>query len=199
MRRKMSLFLFVIFALPFTIEAPTVIQLWLGQLPENVVEFVRIILLITLLDCIQVPLKTSAQATGKVAKYELTISIITIFNIPISYILLKLGFPAVTVFYVSLCLSVVTLFARLILLRGMISFPIMHYLNYVLVRGTVVTALAAAIPLYLHYRLSESLSNSLIVILTAIVCECIVIYFVGLNKQEKDFIIGIVKKKLKKQ
>lgn len=196
---KMALFLFVLFALPFTIEAPTVIKLWLGQLPENVVEFVRIILLISMLDCIQGPLKTAAQATGKVAKYETTIGIIALLNIPISYVLLKLEYPAVTVFYVSLGLSVVALLARLILLRGMINFPIRRYLNYVVVRGGVVIVMSAAIPLYLHYRLTESITNSWIIIIAAIICECIIIYFMGLNKPEKDFVWGIINKKLKRK
>lgn len=195
---KMALFLFIFFALPISIEAPTLIQLWLGQLPENVVEFVRIILIISMLDCIQGPLRTSAQATGNVAKYEMTISAITILNIPISYILLKFGYPAVTVFIVSLCLSVVSFFARLFLLRGMIGFPIGRYLNYVVIRGSLVILMSAVIPLLLHYKLEGSIINSFLVILVAFVCEAVVMYFLGLNKEEKEFMLGIVKNKFKK-
>lgn len=192
---KMALFLFLLFALPISIEAPMLIQLWLDQLPENVVEFVRIILLISMLDCIQGPLRTSAQATGNVAKYEMTISVITILNIPISYALLKFGYPAVTVFVVSLCLSVVSFIARLILLRGMIKFPVIRYLNYVVVKGVLVILLSAIIPLLLHYKLADSLMNSFLVIFVAFVCEGLVIFFFGLNRQEKDFVYGIVKNK----
>ena len=195
---KMALFLFMIFALPFTIEAPAVIQLWLGQLPENVVEFVRIILIISLLDCIQGPLKTSAQATGKVAKYEMTIGIITVLNIPISYTLLKFGFPAVTVFYVSLGLSIVSLFARLLLLHEMMDFPIFKYLSYVVGRGFLVIAISAVIPLYLHFILPESLFHSFVVIVVTILVESLVIYFLGLNKQEKAFLGSILYRHLKR-
>lgn len=193
---KMALFLFVLFALPVSIEAPMLIQLWLGQQPENVVEFVRIILLISMLDSIQIPLKTSAQATGKIAKYEMTISVITILNIPISFALLKFGYPAITVFVVSLCLSTVSFIARLILLQGMISFPIIRYLNYVVVRSVMVILLSAIIPLLLHNKLADSTINSFLVILVALVCEGLVMYFLGLNRQEKEFVNGIVKNRL---
>lgn len=194
---KMALFLFALFALPISIEAPFIIQLWLGQLPENVIDFVRIILLISMLDCIQAPLRTSAQATGKIAKYEITISVITLLNIPISFFLLKRGFPAITVFEVSFCLSVLSFCARLFLLREMIGFPIRRYLYYVVVRGILVIALSAIIPIGLHFLLKNTLANSIAIVIITVLCEVVVIYLIGLNSQEKSFVLQNIVSKLK--
>lgn len=196
---KMAFFLFMILTLPIFIEAPFVINTWLGQLPENVVEFVRLILLITALDCIQQPLKTTAQATGKVAKYELVIGIITVMNIPISYSLLKFySYPPVTVFYVSLALSSICFMSRLLLLKEMVGFPIIKYIKYVVIRGAVVCIIAMIFPLVLKHQIEESVLSSIYIILASLGSSGLSIYLFGLSETEKKYIVEILIKKIRK-
>ena len=104
---KMSFFLILLVSLPLFVETPYIIQLWLGQNPAYVVEFVRLVLLVTAVDAMASPLMTSAHATGKIKLYQSLVGTISMLNLPISYIILKLGGTPQSVFYVSLLLSLI--------------------------------------------------------------------------------------------
>lgn len=197
---KLSFFLFFVLTLPVFIETPFIVNLWLGQLPECVVEFTRLILLISILDCIQQPLKTCAQATGDVKVYEVVIGVITFLNIPVSYCLLKYGnLPPVTVFFVSLILSCCCFMSRLVLLKKMISLSMSRYLSYVLGRGCFVAILASALPFYLHTTLSRTPFNCCMNIGVSVVCSIVAIMFLGMNAFERTTVVEMIKKKLKKK
>ena len=199
---KLSCFLFIFLTLPIMIETPFIIKLWLGQLPENVIEFIRWILLISALESIQQPLKTTAQATGQVKVYELTIGIITILNIPISYSLLKWTLcPPLIVFQVSLCLASLCFISRLILLKKMVGFPIARYVNYVIVRGLIVVLVAALVPGYLHFVLNcdGNYFYSILTIVLSLICTVLSVGIIGLSKNEKKYLFETLKKKVAKK
>ena len=110
---KMSFYLIMLISMPVIIEAPYIVSLWLGQLPEYVVPFTRLIIAISAIDAMASPLMTAAHATGHIRLYQSSVGTMVMLNIPVSYVFLRLGFPPLTVFYVSLAISVVCLFMRL--------------------------------------------------------------------------------------
>ena len=73
-------------SLPLIVEAPFVIKLWLGQIPEYVIPFMRLIILITAVDAMATPLMTTAHATGNIKLYQSVVGTLVMFNIPISYV-----------------------------------------------------------------------------------------------------------------
>ena len=104
---KMSFYLIMLISMPVIIEAPYIVSLWLGQLPEYVVPFTRLIIAISAIDAMASPLMTAAHATGHIRLYQSSVGTMVMLNIPVSYVFLRLGFPPLTVFYVSLAISVV--------------------------------------------------------------------------------------------
>lgn len=192
---KMALFLFCLFAVPLVVEAPFIINLWLGQLPDYVIPFVRLILLISLLDCLQLPLKTTAQATGKIAKYEMVIGTIAIFNIPISYTLLKLGMTPDTVYIVSFVLSFIALNARLLLLKEMVEFPILPFLFKVVIKGGLAVGVASVTPVVFHVFLDESVVVFIIEITVYMIVLACSIYYIGLENIERQFVLNLANEK----
>ena len=77
---KLSFLLIMVCSLPLIIEAPTIIQLWLGQTPDYVVIFVRIIVLISAIDAMSTPLMTAIHATGDIKLYQFTVGMIMIMT-----------------------------------------------------------------------------------------------------------------------
>lgn len=104
-------------------EAPAIVQLWLGQLPDYVIIFVRIIVIISAVDAMSTPLMTAIHATGDIKLYQFTVGIIMILTLPISWIFLRLGFAPDSVFYISLILSTISLFIRLGIANKKQEFP----------------------------------------------------------------------------
>lgn len=192
---KMSFFLIYIISLPIVIEAPYIVKLWLGQLPENVIVFVRLIIVITAVNAMASPLMTTAHATGRIALYQTVVGIANIMNIPISYVLLKIGNPPVTVFIVSLSIEVTILFLRLWLVDRLVDFPVKKYIKEVFLNALFVSILSAIIPILAHILLDENFGSTVIVCLLCILITIIVIYTIGLNKEEREFISNLLIKR----
>lgn len=195
---KLSFYLILLVSLPIIIEAPTVIQLWLGQEPECSVEFVRFIIVISAVESMENPLRTTAMATGRVALYEIVITIVLLANIPISYILLKKGFQAITVFQVSLCLAIFNFFTRILLIKRLIDFPITRYICDVFLRSTLVGILALTFLAFVHSNIEHVILRLLIVTLLSFITTGILIFAVGLNVEERKLLKNLINKKLKR-
>ena len=88
---KFSFYLIMLISLPIILETPYIVNLWLGQLPEYVVPFTRLIIAISAIDSMASPLMTTAHATGKIKLYQSSVGTVIILNLPISYLLLKMG------------------------------------------------------------------------------------------------------------
>ena len=197
---KLSFFLILLLSLPLIIETPFIIHIWLGQEPEYVVPFMRLILVITAVDAMANPLMTTAHATGKIAFYQFTAGTMSILNLPISYILLSLGFGPVTVFYVSLILATLNLFLRLWIVKRLVDFPVFDYIKKVFLICLSVTFAASILPLSLHHFFMDG--STFIFILVCICCvatSVIAIFTIGLQASERSIVVNMIKKKFHKK
>lgn len=131
---KITFFLLALIAMPIFIEASPIIDIWLGKTPEHTVDFVRFMIVISLFDAISNPISTAIQATGKVALFQIVVTILTLLNIPTSFLLLSLSFPPETVYEVSLVIQISLFFIRIIILNKYIDFPIYKYVTEVFCR-----------------------------------------------------------------
>jgi O-antigen/teichoic acid export membrane protein len=196
---KMAFFLILLISLPLIIEAPYVIQLWLGQLPEFVVPFMRLILVITAVDAMANPLMTTAHATGKIALYQSMIGIMTILNIPISYTLLCYGGSPLTVFYISLIIAILNLFIRLWIVKRLVDFPVWDYVRTVLLTCVLVCVISALIPCIVYELLQEdNFVRFIIVCILSVSSSLFTMYVVGLSSDERQIVMKYAKKIIKK-
>ena len=194
---KFSFYLILLISLPIIIETPYIIKLWLGQLPEYVVIFIRLIIVITAVDAMATPLMTTAHATGRIKLYQSVVGTLTILNIPISYLFLKYGsYSPIIVFVISLCISVIALFVRLWIVNRLMKFPVKSYIQEIFFHSLLVACLASLIPVFVHSYISTSFPNFCLVSTLCIVSSLSCIYVLGLNKSEKEFLIQIIQKKL---
>ena len=144
---KFSYFLILFFALPLLFGMDWVLELWLKDVPEYAPIFARLLLVLVLSDSLSNPLITAQLATGDIKRYQLIVGGILLLNIPVSYILLKAGMGVEWVVVVAIALSQVSMFARLVLLRGMIGLDVKSYLKDVWFCALMVTVYACVPPL----------------------------------------------------
>lgn len=193
---KMAFYLIMLISLPIIIETHFFVTLWLGQLPEYVVPFTRLIIAISAIDSMATPLMTAAHATGNIKLYQSSVGSMTILNIPISYAFLKSGYPPLTVFYISLVISVVCLFMRLWIVRRLMKFPVKDYVVRVFGTCVVVCMLSIILPYIVHFLLKESFISVMIVCVISILSSITSIYFFGMDLKEKQFVREIVNNKI---
>lgn len=198
---KFSFFLIYVLSLPIIIETPYIIRLWLGQLPEYVVPFTRIIVIITAIDAMANPLMTCIHATGKIKLYQSVVGSLIILNVPISYLVLKYTHSSpIIVFEISLVITIIALFVRVYLLKKQIKgFPASMYFKDVIGKSFFVSALTFLI----MYGISMSLPNNFLRLVVNVVVGILItlslFYMVCLNKEEKFLTINILKKILRRK
>lgn len=182
--------------MPIVMEAPYIVNLWLGQLPEYVVPFTRLIIVISAIDAMATPLMTAAHATGHIRLYQFSVGTMTMLNLPISYVFLKLGGQPLTVFYVSLCISTFCLFMRLWIVRRLMDFPVKRYIVQVFGSCVLICAVALIIPLAVHLLLRESFVNVVVVCLVCVLSTMATVYGLGLTKHERELVVDVIRKKI---
>lgn len=187
---KFAYYLILLVSLPIVVEAPYIIKLWLGQLPDYVVPFVRLIIMITIVDAMATPLMTTIHATGKIALYQSVVGTLNILNLPVSYCLLKFfdGSPIV-VFYVSFILAVISLFARLLMAKKAVGFPVSSFILNVVVVTMAVTVVAGIPSIWAYgYFIEQTFVNLFIVCVICLISCVLSVYFIGLSKTEKSLL-----------
>lgn len=111
---RFSYYILLLFALPMMFETEFVLTLWLKHYPEHTVNFVRLILIVTMCDVLSNTLIQLKAATGKVRNYQIVVGGMLLMNFPLSYLCLKVGFPPESTLIVALIVAVSCLLLRLL-------------------------------------------------------------------------------------
>jgi O-antigen/teichoic acid export membrane protein len=182
---KFSFYLLLLFIIPLFIETQFVLSIWLKNVPDYTVSFTRLVLIDILICSLSGPLQILAQATGKVRSYQLIVSVILLLNLPISFLLLKMGYSPQSTFVVSIVLSGFALFARLLVLRRLTVFPIQLFLRKVVLTSLVVSICSLPLPLYLQNRIGDNLTQFLLVGFSTVFSLIFAVWFLGLSTSER--------------
>jgi O-antigen/teichoic acid export membrane protein len=196
---KFSYFLMLIFVVPLFFEAKLLISFWLKEVPDHTVYFLRIGLFISMFMAVRNPLIVSAQAYGDLKKYQFVVIPILLMVTPISYVLLKLGgIPEITSF-VMLFIIIMAVFASAYMLRDMVSLNFMDFVKKVMMKIFIVTLLSFIIPTFVYLLLDEGITRFLILGTLSLVTCLVSIYKVGLTNTEQNFVVSMIRAKIKKK
>lgn len=186
---KFSFYILLFIIAPLMIEAPTVLKIWLGIVPEHAVNFLRLILIIGLLSTLSNEILISLHATGKIRKFQIIESSMLLSIVPIAYICLKFfHIPPEEVFLIHICVEIVTEFVRLFLVLPMIHMSIKHYIIKVLFPVVFIAAISPIVPLIVNSLIDSETSNFFVVCFTCIVYNSLIIYFIGCTTRERSFV-----------
>lgn len=104
---KYSYFLFAIFAVPFFIETPYLLCIWLGGVPEWAVLFVRLQLIRGTIESITMPMRKVLEAKGKIGHYNMVVFIFNILPVFFLFIFYNCGLNPYWHYIVAIFLMVI--------------------------------------------------------------------------------------------
>lgn len=153
---RFSFYLLLLLSFPFLFYSHLILQLWLGDnVPKYASTFCELIIINSLIETMAGPLSTIVQATGRIKYYQVIVSIALLLNIPISYLLLRSFLNPYLVFVVSIVISLLALFLRVIFISKLLDISIALFFN------SVVYKVLKVIP---------------------IICVCDLIFFLFINR-----------------
>lgn len=192
---RFAYYLIFVFFVPIVLETEFILKLWLGIIPDYSISFIRIMLVIALIEGTTTCLHTLALAVGKIALYQMITGGIMLLYIPISIFILYLDLSPVWVLAVGCVLSLMTWIARICMLYQMINFPWKEYLKSFLPKVSLVTIISLAICVFFKIYLDDNFWPNIVVIVLSIIITSLTIFIFGMSRQERSLVLNKVLKK----
>lgn len=191
---RYSFLLLWILSMPLIGNMDFIMKLWLGEgMPELAPKFCTIVLFTSLIETFSAPIATLVHASGKMKTFQIVVSSVIMLVIPLAYIVLKLGGSPESALYVSLFVVILAQIVRLILIRKIVPFSIKSYLKDNIMPCALVVGVSMVASFLLSlvfYRERSSVLFSFIDIVVSFIVLMVIVFFIGLNNQERQFVLN---------
>lgn len=192
-----SYYIFLIIAVPVLVEIDYLLALWLGNVPDYASNFCRLLLIYFLVDSIEAPLWMLIGATGKMKAYSIWLGLVTLLNIPLSWILLSVGWSVYWVFIIRVLINVIIALIRPFHVRILVKdFSLRDYCRNALLRP-LVTSIVIIPAIWMLTIYCNSLHPIFIIILSFIITS-LCIWLIGLKGTDRTVLLDLIKNKLVK-
>ena len=150
--------------------------------------FVRLVLMLSMVDILSNTLITLQNATGRIRNYQLVVGSILLLNFPISYLCLKAGLEPESTYVVAILVGVTCMMARLLFVRKTASLPMSGFMRNVILNVVLVTLCALVLPCVVHVIMPGGWKRFVVVGAVSVMTSAMSIFFVGCNGNERAFI-----------
>lgn len=193
---KMSFLLSTIMALPILVYIDDVLGLWLGTPPEQTQELTTWVVISFVITQLTPGLNRAIYACGNLKWYQIWTSICLLSNIPIGYIILKLGFPA---YYVIIVMAILQIVSTIITIYYAHKFCTLKSKSFLINSVLKPASLFACVILFAYFldRYVVPTSNIIVVLFISIFLEIIYVLgfvFLVLNKTELNTLKNVILK-----
>lgn len=194
---KYSFFLLFLLSLPIIIETDFVLQLWLKAPPPLASTYCRLILIAALIETLSSLVGYGVQASGRVKRYQLTMSALFISIPLVSYAAYRwgAGVPPVFCVYAEMVNYVLALLLRPLLARRAFIFGVRQYYTQSVAKCLLVAAVAVVLPVYVVNTMPTGWGRFA---LNCLLCEGVSIgmmYTFGMTQSERQKVWSVIRKK----
>lgn len=195
---KMAFCLMSFFVIPLTLEAPTILKVWLGTVPEYSVIFTRLVLLISLVNSFSSLMSAAKGATGNIKTYQITLTIIGALHIPLAWLAFSMGAGPEYAMYIYLAIVIVLQINRILFVCKSVNLSVNRFMSEVVYRCITVLFISSFIPILLHLTLPTSILTTLVIGCVSTICVIFTTIFIALTASERKTILALIFSKLKK-
>ena len=193
---RISVYLYLLVAIPAWIEIGGVLKIWLGEYPAYTEDFVRIILIQSLFSTLNQPIQMSIHASGQMKWINIVNSLVLSMSFPLSFIALKFGYSPISVFIINgICFvgsNVVCLFFS----HKYTGLSIGSIIKEVYLNVAIGSIIMFSVPYVLHSHLTRQWQSFWVVCIVSVITSCLVVYFWGMTKGMRIMLMEKIKSKL---
>ena len=191
---KVLFILILIVVLPLLLCTEQVLEIWLGEIGDYMVAFVKLSLIYATLLIISYPITAIVQAGGFVKLYHTLVDGFSILALPIVYVLFKCGFSANWAYIISIIVFAVAHLLRLYVLKRV--FPLFDIKSYLF--RFLIPAIVLFVSLFLFLELLADSFNQSLWGTLALICICsfsafVCGVFILLSSTERKMVISMIR------
>lgn len=196
---KISFFLLYFIVLPVFINCDFLLSFWLKSTPDYAVNFVRLILVLSLIDVFNNPLYTVIYASGNIKKYTIVICCFKFLPLLSILILFMYGAPPEIVLYSQIFWGIIVNVWRLFFINKNLSINLKSFLLDVILRCILILLITLPISSIVYHLINKIGILKLFILSCLQICllNIISIFFIGMSKNERKVLFIYLKEKLK--
>ncbi len=193
---RYAYYLMLILCLPMIKNIRYVLQIWLVQVPEYAAEFAVFALLESLVHSLVNPLLYGVLATGRIKIYEIVLSITYTATLPLSWLLLWLGYPMISVYYIVLFATVLVVVILIWQSAYTYGLSCKVFTRKVMLPVVVVTVLSVFVTRFTEVMTASRFFNFMAESCVSVGVTAVIILIFGMEKGERTELFCFVKNKV---
>ena len=193
---KFSFFLLLFFLIPVEFEAQTILQLWLGIVPEYTATFLKLSIIGTAVVLLGNTGLTSIMATGNIRNYQIVVTIVGCLVFPLTWGAYKIGMPAYITYIIYIIIYAILDWIRLLFMRKLLDFKISMFMKNTVYPILIVTIMALIVPSLIYISMEPSILRLVTITGVSFITTAISIWVGGLAKEERNVIVLRIRNKL---
>lgn len=192
MSTKFAFLMMLIISTPFLVAPEAIISIWLGSIPPYVVLFTVLLIVDHLIQSLNSGISNVIFASGKIALYQISVSTLNVMSVVLAFLVLSAGYPAYGLIVSYILVSILKFFVMQWVLHRTIRID-----NNILVRKSYIPSLLV-VSLFLPVLFLRSVIHPLPLIVISVIYVMTLVFLVGLNKKERNYIFTLTQKILKR-
>lgn len=192
---KFSFILLSLIIIPFIIEMPYILQIWLHKVPDYTVIFCQQILIFTLFQQIFMGITDGIESAGKVNRLQISTTLFHLSSLTISYLLMNNGLPVNKVLYIIIIEEILLGFVILFIAKNSIGINIKKFITDIFFPCIFILCISYYILTFCKYVITinslrliiEILVNSIFIISTSWFFVCTNFEKERIQKAQKYF------------
>lgn len=190
---KFCFLLLSLMVLPILGNLDYLLGLWLKEVPEHTLVFCRLILIYNMLCMLTSGIQVAIQANGRIKEYQITVSSIILLNLPIAFVLLKMGFPPESVVASFIFIELIIIIVRVFFAHRLIGLSFKDYFREVLLPLRYLLVVIPVIIIIDRLFDVNTLGLFLCVFALKFCFTALLIFILACNNSEKSVIFNKVK------
>lgn len=189
-------YLMLIIVVPLFLLVEPALKIWLGEVPDGLIPFVKITLLQGLFQAFDTSLYVPIYAKGQIKENAIISPLFDFIQLPVVYVLFKMGYPPIALawveFFACVMLGVVI---KPILVHKIAEYGYMEIMKMI-GRCMLVTGISAILPFAATSIFDgNTLVGFLVVGALSVLSVATVVWFIGLDKKMRLLLVEWVKDK----
>lgn len=182
---KYSIFLFSFFAVPVVFEAPYLLKIWLGKVPEYAVAFCQLSLVAMFVEKFTFQLTNAFRAVGRIRNFQIVESLVCFIYIPIAFYLFANGSDPIVIYILAIGTSVLCGVVRLYFSKKIMGIKILNFIKNANLPVIIPVFLSSLSCFYVTLIFQEGVGR----LILSFVVSILIIFFSfivwGTNSEEK--------------
>ena len=181
-------------------EINFILNLWLGKnMPPDTPIFAVLVLCTYLMETYHQASLMSYHAIGKIKLGNIVGGTMMICALPFSYVALKMGAPAYSVFIVIFCVNLTQMFWGWMIVHRYVAFRYSSLIKKVYVPTICITLISIVVPLLLTHLMEQGWTRFVILGLSTEIVILSSVYMIALGKEERVMVHSFIRNKILKK